>query len=157
MSRIDAIDAVILDLLQTCGTLKRTRIAGEVGLSVPSVSERMRKLEERGVITGYHAVVDARRLHIDVMVFIHVVVDGSVSHAAFVKRALKVEEVLEVHATTGEGSHLLKVRTRGLVSLERLLSRIRSWPGVQDTTVSMVQGTHKETRKLPVAPGKLPI
>ena len=87
MERIDEIDVKILNLLQAHGRMKRNRIAEEVGLSVPSVSERMRKLEERGVIAGYHAVVDGKRLHIDITAFIRVMVDSSSRYPDFVEHA----------------------------------------------------------------------
>ena len=148
MERIDDIDVKILTLLQENGRMKRNRIADEVGLSVPSVSERMRKLEERGVITGYHAVLDAKRLHIDITAFIRVMVDGSEYYGEFVKRALALDEVLEVHSITGEGSHILKVRTRNTTSLERLLSQVQAWPGVHGSSTSIVLSTFKETRNL---------
>ncbi len=155
VERIDEIDVRILELLQEHGRMKRNRIAEEVGLSVPSVSERMRKLEERGVITGYHAVLDHKRLHFDITAFIRVIVDGSEYYPEFIRRACALDEVLEVHSITGEGSHILKVRTRNTTTLERLLSRIQSWPGVHGTVTSIVLSTFKETRRLPVAPTEL--
>lgn len=148
MERIDEIDVKILGLLQANGRMKRNRIAEEVGLSVPSVSERMRKLEERGVITGYHAVLDPKRLHIDITAFIRVMVDGSNQYPDFVKQACALDEVQEVHSITGEGSHILKVRTRDTTSLERLLSQLQSWPGIHGTTTSIVLSTFKETRDI---------
>ena len=155
MERIDEIDAEILSLLQERGRMKRNRIAEQVGLSVPSVSERMRKLEERGVITGYHAVVDAKRLHIDITAFIRVMVDGSEHYTKFVEHALGLSEVQEVHSITGEGSHILKVRTRNTTSLERLLSQIQSWPGVHGSSTSIVLSTYKETRQIKATPMEL--
>lgn len=155
MEKIDETDVQILELLQTHGRIKRNRIAEHVGLSVPSVSERMRKLEERGVVTGYHATVDAKRLHIDICVFIRVMVDGSEHYAGFVERACAMEEVQEVHSVTGEGSHILKVRTRSTTTLERLLSEIQSWPGVRGTSTSIVLSTFKETRQVRAQPTEL--
>ena len=155
MDRLDDTDAKIVNLLQARGRLKRNEIAEEVGLSVPSVSERMRKLEERGVIEGYHAVVDAKRLHLDITVFIRVMVDGSEHNAAFVERAQALDEVLEVHSITGEGSHILKARTRSTSTLERLLSTLQQWPGVRGTSTSIVLTTFKETRALAVGPTAL--
>jgi len=152
MERIDEIDVRILDLLQTNGRMKRNRIAEEVGLSVPSVSERMRKLEERGVITGYHAFVDAKRLHLDITAFIRVMVDGSGRYPDFVEQAVTLDEVQEVHSITGEGSHILKIRTRNTTTLERLLSRIQSWPGVHGTSTSIVLSSFKETRAIQAEP-----
>ena len=155
MDRIDDIDSKILELLQANGRMKRNAIAEVVGLSVPSVSERMRKLEERGVIMGYHAVADAKRLHFDITAFIRVGVDGSAFYPEFVNAAVEIPEVQEVHSITGEGSHILKVRTRNTTSLERLLSRVQSLPGVHGTSTSIVLSTFKETRTLEASPMEL--
>ena len=143
---LDEIDATILNLLQDDGRMKRSRIAEEVGLSVPAVSERMRKLEARGVLVSYHAVVDAKHLQYDITVFVRVSVDGSEYYDNFVERACALREVMEVHSVTGDGTHVLKIRTRNTTSLERLLSRIQTWPGVHGTSTSIVLSTFKETR-----------
>ncbi len=153
--RIDEIDARILAFLQQSGRMKRNAIAEEVSLSVPSVSERMRKLEERGVITGYHAVLDAKRLHYDITAFIRVMVDGSGHYPDFVERVMTLPEVLEVHSITGEGSHILKIRTRNTTTLERLLSILQAIPGVHGTSTSIVLSTYKETREVQVRPMEL--
>jgi Lrp/AsnC family leucine-responsive transcriptional regulator len=155
MDRIDEIDVKILTLLQAQGRMKRNRIAEEVGLSVPSVSERMRKLEDRGVITGYYAVVSAKRLHIDITAFVRVRVENSEGYPEFVRRASDMPEILEVHSITGEGSHILKIRTRNTTTLEQLLARIQSWPSVQGTSTSIVLSTYKETRAIDVMPTEL--
>jgi Lrp/AsnC family transcriptional regulator, leucine-responsive regulatory protein len=153
MDRIDEIDVQILTLLQSDGRIKRNRIADEVGLSVPSVSERMRKLEDRGVVEGYTALVDAKRIGLDITAFIRATVDGSENYTRFVSEASSLPEVLEVHSITGEGSHILKICTRDTTSLEKLLSRIQSWPGVRGTSTSIVLSSFKETRQLTVHAG----
>jgi len=112
----------------------------------------MRKLEARGVIKGYRAVVDAKRLHLDITAFIRVAVDGSDHYASFVDRVTKREEVLEVHSITGAGSHLMKVRIENTTTLERFLSDIQALPGVSKTTTSIVLSTFKETRAVPAEP-----
>lgn len=71
------------------------------------------------------------------------------------EQATQEEEVLEVHSITGEGSHILKVRTRNTTSLEQLLSRIQSWPGVHGTSTSIVLSTYKETRTVVARPMEL--
>lgn len=150
--RIDEIDAQILDLLQDNGRMKRNEIAEQVGLSLPSVSERMRKLEDRGVIEGFHARLSPRRLNFDIAAFIRVSVDGSQNYESFIERAAALQEVLEVHSITGEGSHLLKVRLKNTGVLERLLFQIQRWPGVHGTLTSIVLSTFKESNRLPVEP-----
>ncbi len=152
MDRIDEIDARILELLQENGRIKRNRIAEEVGMSLPSVSDRIRKLEERGVIQGYHAVLDAKRLQVDIAAFIRVTVDGSPNYFGFVERAMEMDAIQEVHSITGEGSHILKVRTRNTGSLEKLLSAIQAMPGVHGTSSSIVLSTYKESRALKASP-----
>lgn len=152
MERIDETDVRILEILQADGRVKRNQIAEAVGLSLPSVSDRMRKLEERGVIQGYHAVVDAKRVGYDISAYIRVMVDRSNHYAAFVKRAQELEEVQEVHSITGEGSHILRVLVRNTAALERLLGSIQSWPGVHGTSTSIVLSSFKDTRAVPVEP-----
>lgn len=150
MEKIDEIDVRILQLVQESGRIKRSEIAEDVGLSLPSVSDRIRKLTERGVIKGYTAILDAKRLHFDITAFIRVRVNGSKTYPAFLAKAKNDSEVLEVHSITGEGSHILKVRTKNTTTLESLLAKIQSWPGVAGTSSSIVLTTHKESTVLPV-------
>lgn len=152
---IDEIDAKILELLQQDGRMKRSDVADEVDLSISAVSERMRKLEERGVIQGYKAVVDAKRLRLDITAFIRVSVDGSEHYSSFIDRVTSMEQVLEVHSITGAGSHVMKVRTKNTTSLERFLSEIQAIPGVTQTTTSITLSTFKESRAVPAEPMEL--
>ena len=154
MERLDPIDVEILRLLQADGRAKRTEIAEAVGLSLPAASERMRKLEERGVISGIHAHVDARRVGFDVAAFVRVAVDGSDHYAHFVDAASGMPQVQEVHAITGEGSHLLKVIVRSTTELERLLGALQRLPGVHATQTSIVLSTPKETPFVPLEEGE---
>lgn len=152
MEKIDEIDAQILTLLQADGRIKRNQIAEHVGLSLPAVSDRMRKLEERGVVTGYHARLDAKRLHFDVTAFIRVSMAGSEFYPAFIEQVTAMPEVQELHSITGEGSHLLKVRVANTSALERLLAAIQRVDGVRGTQTSIVLSSLKETSALPVEP-----
>lgn len=141
---MDAIDVRLVSLLQRAARLTQSELAAEVGLSAPAVAERIRKLEERGVIRGYSAVVDPRALGLGVTAFIAVVIGGSRHYPALAQRVADAGEVVECHSVTGSGSHLLKVRTATTGTLERLLAEIQSWPGVQSTTTSVVLSTMKE-------------
>ncbi|MDT0631664.1 Lrp/AsnC family transcriptional regulator [Rubrivirga sp. S365] len=152
MEKIDDIDAQILHLLQVDGRAKRTDIAEAVGLSIPSVSDRMRKLTERGVLVGTHAALDAKRLGYDVAAFVFIQSTGSEHYAAFVEGVTAMGEVQELHSVTGDGSHVLKVRVRNTTALERLLARIQALPGVRGTRTSLVLSTHKESTYLPAEP-----
>lgn len=152
MDRIDATDTAILHLLQTDARIKRTDIAEAVGLSLPSVSDRMRKLEDRGVIEGYYAVLDAKRLNRDLTAFVRVVSNGSSHYDSFIETVTAMEEVQELHSITGDGSHILKVRVRNAAALEKLLARIQEVQGVRSTRTSLVLSTLKETRYLRAQP-----
>ncbi|WP_263809550.1 MULTISPECIES: Lrp/AsnC family transcriptional regulator [Salinibacter] len=153
--RIDEIDAKILELLQRDGRMQRSDVAEEVDLSISAVSERMRKLEERDVIEEYRAVVDAKRLRLDITAFIRVSVDGSEHYPNFVDRVEGMEQVLELHSITGAGSHLMKVRTTDTTALEGFLSDIQAISGVSKTTTSIVLSTFKEERTVPTEPMEL--
>ena len=152
MEKIDAIDAQILHLLQTDGRVKRTDIAEAVGLSIPSVSDRMRKLTERGVLNGTHATLAAKRIGWDVTAFVFVQSTGSDHYPEFIETVTAMDEVQELHSVTGDGSHVLKVRVRNTTGLERLLARLQAVPGVRGTRTSLVLSTHKETTYLPAEP-----
>jgi Lrp/AsnC family transcriptional regulator, leucine-responsive regulatory protein len=142
---IDDVDIKLLQTLQSKGRRRRNELAEEVGLSLPAVSERLRKLEDRGYIRGYAAVLDAGLFGKDVTAFALVSVDTSRHFEDFLKHVEQDGEILECHAITGEGSHLLKIRTRNTASLEAILSNIQSWRGVLWTRTMIVLSTRKET------------
>ena len=152
MHRIDDIDIQLLNLLQEHSRTSQQDLANAVGLSSPAVAERLRKLEERGAIRGYTAVVDPKLLGHDVSAFIAVGINGSRFYPEFRERVLEHSAILECHSITGQGSHLLKIRLQSTSELEGLLAEIQSWPGVQWTTTSIVLSTIKETLCLPLAP-----
>lgn len=149
-NHLDEIDIAILNHLQENGRAQRNKIAELVGLSVPSVSERMKKLEEKGLIEGYNAVLSSKRFNFDITAFLYVQVDGSEHYPGFIKEALNEPEILECHSITGDGSHLIKVRTHNTTSFERLLSKIQTWEGVDKTRSNIVLSSFKETRALPI-------
>lgn len=148
--QLDETDIKILNHLQKHGRAQRNTIADIVHLSVPSVSERMRKLEEKGLISDYNAVLDSKKFNFDITAFIFVEVDGSERYPSFVDHVIKHPEVLECHSITGDGSHILKVRTKNTESFEKFLSLIQSWDGVSRTRSNIVLSSFKETRELPI-------
>ncbi|MCH7754762.1 Lrp/AsnC family transcriptional regulator [candidate division KSB1 bacterium] len=149
--KLDEIDLKILSTLQDNGRTKRNKLAEEVKLSIPSVSERLRKLEESGVILGYHSVLDARSVGLEVTAFIFLTTESSKFYAKIIERATEHEEILECHAITGDGSHILKIRTESTETLENLLSKIQAWPGVVNTRTDVVLSSPKETNVLPLS------
>lgn len=142
---LDDIDFKILEIIQKEGRTRRNDLADRVGLSLPAASERLRKLEQGGIISGYYAKLDHRMLGKDITAFIVVTVDSSKHYSTFIEHVQNTDDILESHAITGEGTHLLKIRTENTSSLEKLLAKIQSWTGVMKTTTSLVLSTPKET------------
>jgi Lrp/AsnC family leucine-responsive transcriptional regulator len=147
---IDEIDAKILEILQKKGRTRRNELAEQVGLSLPAASERLRKLEESGIIAGYYARVDHHALGKDVTAFIIATIDSSKHFTSFIEHTNSTPEILECHAITGDGTHLIKIRTENTAGLEKLLSKIQSWQGVAKTTTSVVLSTSKETTQIKI-------
>ncbi|MCE2503954.1 MAG: Lrp/AsnC family transcriptional regulator [Chlorobi bacterium] len=150
LTDLDAKDLELLKLLQEQGRTSLNSLAEAVGLSSPAVGERLRKLEEQGVILQVSARLAPDPLALDITAFIQVRVDSSTHYPKFLAKASADEEVLECHAITGDASHLLKIRTKNTGTLERLLGEIQRWPGVIGTRTNLVLSTHKESSAIPL-------
>lgn len=142
---IDEIDLTILRTLQKNGRTKRNELADSVQLSVPSVSERLNKLESKGYIEGYFAKLNRKAFGYDITAFIQVMMESSKNYKTLITKVEKMPQILECHAVLGEGSHLLKAVVKNTEALEKLLSEIQSWPGVTATKTTYVLSTVKET------------
>ena len=148
---IDEIDSAILGLLQDNARISQAEVARVVGLAPSAVLERIRKLESRGVIKGYAALVDPRELDQPMLAFIsvrseHAPGDDSVAHAL-----AKCPEVLELHHVGGYDCYLLTVLARDAEHIGQLLRhRFGRIPGVRSTRTTIVLETVKETPRLPI-------
>lgn len=145
MHAIDETDLKILEFLQRNSRMKRNMLAEKIGLSLPSVTDRLNKLEELGVIKEYITKLDHKLMGKDITAFIFVTSDSSSHYKDFIHHAQQNHEILECHSITGDGSHVLKIRTENTSSLEKLLAKIQSWKGVRSTRTSIVLSSHKET------------
>lgn len=142
---MDTADLRIVDLLQRNARQTQSEIAREVGLSQPAVADRIRKLEERGVLQSYVARVDAAELGVDITAFIGVGIEHPKFFDTFTKKVKGLDEVLECHRVAGEDSYLLKVKTKNTRSLDRLLVEVlRTLPGVTRTHTTIALATIKE-------------
>jgi len=148
--KLDEIDIQLLRCLQEHGRIKRNELAEKVNLSIPSVSERLHKFEENGIVRSYSCVLNARKIGLEITAFIFLVCESSDYYSRIIENALQKTEIQECHAITGEGSHLLKVRVENTQALEKLLSEIQSWPGVRNTKTDVVLSSSKETTVLPL-------
>jgi Lrp/AsnC family transcriptional regulator, leucine-responsive regulatory protein len=147
---LDTIDLQIIQILQEQGRIPHVKLGELVGLSAPSVIERVKKLEDGRIITGYHAVVDAKRLGKDVTAFIGVSINHPRLIGMFEQAVSTLDDVLECHHVTGQHTLLLKVKTDDTSSLERLISTIRSLEGVERTETMVVLSTHTERSQITV-------
>ena len=127
------------------------QIAEAVGLSQPSVADRIRKLDESGVVLGYVARLDPRRIGNDIRAFVGVRISHPRHHDAFTRRIQQIPEVLECHRVAGLDSYLLKVVSLNTETLDQLISEtLRRIPGVTRTTTTIVLATVKETTVVPL-------
>jgi len=147
---LDDIDRQILTLMQENCRLPLAKIGERVGLSAPSVLERVKKLEDGGIIIAYRAVVDARRLGKDITAFIGVSTGHPHAIDSFEREIESLDDVLECHHVTGIHTMILKAKTRNTSSLEELISRIRAIEGVVRTETMVVLSTHTERSQIPV-------
>lgn len=145
---IDGIDVQILNLLQNDARIANAEIARHVDLAPSAVLERVRKMEEKGIIRGYYTDISPRAVDYGLTAFVAV----RTSECLPAEEALAaIPEVLEVHDVAGEDSYVLKVRTKDTEDLSRLLrEKIKRIPSVVDTKTTIVLGTYKETSTLPL-------
>jgi Lrp/AsnC family leucine-responsive transcriptional regulator len=145
---LDATDIAILDLLQNNCKLALAEIGKQVGLSAPSIVERIHKLEEAGVIRGYVALLEARAVGKDVTAFIGVSISHPRAFEPFEKEVERAADVLECHHVTGQHTLMLKVKTENTETLEQLIDRIRAIEGVTRTETMVVLSTHTERTRV---------
>jgi Lrp/AsnC family transcriptional regulator, leucine-responsive regulatory protein len=150
---IDQTDLKILYILQNNGRTRLADIADEVELSAPAVMERVKKLEASGVIKGYQALIDSKKVGKDITAFIGVSIGNQRDIDHFAKQMLRYPDVLECHHVTGDESFILKVKSANTGSLEKLLGQIRSVEGVTRTVTRIVLSTAKEGQALDLANG----
>ena len=153
---MDELDYRIVDMLQRDGRATQLEISRSVGLSQPAVAERIRKLEERKVITGYTARVDASRLGKDITDFIGVSIEHPKYFEGFARQVLSMPEILEAHRVAGQDSYILKVRTSNTRTLDSLLvETLRTISGVTRTHTTIVLTSIKEETYIHVSPEAL--
>lgn len=146
---MDAIDLKILDVLQKDGRTSHSEIAKIVGLSAPSVGERVKKLEGAGIIRRYVALLDPNRVNRAITAVIAVTLDKPIHAKAFLLRIQELDEVLECYHVTGDMDYLLKVRTRSTGALEALITDdLRPLDGVVSTRTSVILSSPKEETRL---------
>ena len=157
---IDEIDAKILELLQADGRLSNAAVAEQVGLTTSTVFERIKKLEKKGIIQRYVALVDPQKLGKPITAFVRLIIgtapgeDYAASKQDFVAKCLAEPDILECHSVAGEECYLLKIRVATTNELEKLLERLRTYTLVAKSTSSIVMSTFKEGMGIAVRGGE---
>jgi Lrp/AsnC family leucine-responsive transcriptional regulator len=128
-------------------------MAAQVGLTVSSVHERVKKMERKGIIKGYVAVVDPDKLGKQLLAFLRLTVAPN-SRATEDINALcaRQPDILECHNVAGEDCFILKIRATGTKELEKLLSAIRASADANRAVTNIVLSTYKESTRIVPAP-----
>jgi Lrp/AsnC family leucine-responsive transcriptional regulator len=147
----DAIDLRILALLQNDACLTNAELAKKLGMAPSAVLERVKKLEQRGVIEAYVTRIKPESIELKLLAFIFIRTSEGPGSINTSKQLAKIPEVLEVHHVAGEDCYLVKMRARDSQSLVKLMrEKISILPGILSTKTTVVLETIKETNYLTI-------
>ncbi len=153
MRDLDRIDLKILDILQREGRISVTELAERVSLSATPCSDRVKRMEREGVITGYHARVNPGALGKNLLVFLEIKLSAKSGDVfdKVKKELLYVPEVMECHLVSGDFDYLVKARLTEMNEYRRLLGEIlKRLPASAESRSYVVMEEIKETLYLPV-------
>lgn len=148
---IDRIDRKILRLLQQDGRMPNVTLAERIGLSASACQQRVRKLEEEGVIESYHAKINPHKLGANLLVFVEITLARTSpdAFAEFSEAARKTDEILECHLVSGDFDFLIKARVPDMPSYRKLLGEtILMMPGVNESRTYVVMEEIKQEHKV---------
>jgi Lrp/AsnC family leucine-responsive transcriptional regulator len=151
---IDEIDQKILNLLQSNARYSNAELAEAVGMNASSAFERVKKLEKRGIITGYVATVDPDKIGKPLLAFMRLTIDTSAEQDYDTTRGIILDacaaepDILECHNVAGEDCFIIKVRAGGPKQLEALLAKIRRLTRSTRSVTNIVLSTYKETTRV---------
>ena len=148
----DAVDRRILEILLVDGRASHASVAKSVGLSAPAIGERVKKLEQAGVIRGSHADIDPVAVGLTITAYVAIAPQPRKPAQRLVERLLEYPEIEELHAVAGTYSFIAKVRLASTVALDAFLDRLFTTEGVERTETTMVLRTNLERQtRLPFA------
>jgi Lrp/AsnC family leucine-responsive transcriptional regulator len=149
---LDTLDKKAASFLMKNGRATWAELGHLLGLSAPSAADRVRKLEEQGVLRGYAALGEPALLGYPLTAYVSVSLGSHRQRAAFLRAIEKMEQVAECHHVAGDDDYLLKVRCRGTQDLDHLLARqLKEKLGVARTRTTIVLSTAKESVRIPIA------
>ncbi|MCB9076676.1 MAG: Lrp/AsnC family transcriptional regulator [Anaerolineaceae bacterium] len=141
---LDQVGWQIISALQQDARLSFAELGRRIGLSLPAVAERVRRLEEAGIITGYRAEIDPGKIGLTMTVFIRLSTTGS-QYPALIELIQQLPEVMECHHLTGADSFIMKVVVGSIAHLEKLITRLSTFG---PTTTSIVLSSPLKRRAL---------
>ena len=151
--KLDEIDRKILEILQSNAKITNAQLSKDIGLSPAPTLERVKKLENSGIIKSYHAKLDTEKIGLVVHTFVQVTLKGhnKKNIDLFLAEINQVPEVIECHHITGSGDFILKVISKDITSYQRLMLEKVSEIEVVDSLQSMViLSTFKDSKVMPV-------
>lgn len=147
----DAVDLKILALLQSDARLQNNELARQVAMAPSAVLERVKKLEQKGIIKGYTTRIDPGAMNLKLLAFIFIKSNKRPGDTSIAKQLSKIPEVLEVHHIAGEDCFLIKVRTQDAQSLLELMrNQFGKIPNITSTKTTIVLDTSKDDNYLPL-------
>jgi Lrp/AsnC family transcriptional regulator, leucine-responsive regulatory protein len=148
---IDDIDLRILDMLQRNGKLSQAKIAGAVGLTTPSVNERIKKMERHGMIKGFVALLDHEKMGLPITAYIDVALEHPRFEKSFIDDLERLLAVQECHYLAGDFAYRLKVKAANPAALADFLQqRLLAIRGVQRARTCLSLSSKKESTLLPL-------
>lgn len=151
-TKLDRIDVGLLELLQEDGRRPYAELGAAVGISGPAAHERVKKLEARGVITGYTVRVSAEAIGLAILAFTWVTQSPGTVATDLTGDFAAIPEIEACHHITGEADYLLKIRARDTFDLERVIRAVQTTRHVFSTETDVVFSTAFERRPIRPAP-----
>ena len=151
--KLDRSEKQILRILQRQGRTSNVELAEQIGLSESPCFRRVKRLEEGGIISGYAAVVDQRKLGLEVTAFVLVAMERQpdISVDAFIEKVKAEEHIIACHAMSGRYDYLMKVVARNMDHFSELcMEQILKYPGVRNVESSFSMREVKQSLALPV-------
>ncbi len=149
-SPLDSIDRHIVLALQSNARTSNADIARELDMAPSAILERIRKLEQRGIILGYEARLAPRLLGLGLTAFSFVRAAGTVPGKTLAAALVALDQVMEVHHVAGEDCLFVKMRVQDTDELSRTLDVVKAIPGISATRTTIVLSTEKESSRLPL-------
>lgn len=151
--KIDDLDKKILEILQSRAKITNAKLSEEIGLSPAPTLERVKKLEQMGIITSYHAKLNIEKIGLGVTTFVLATLNGHnrANIEGFIEEINKIPEVVECHHITGAGDFILKVIAKDISSYQKLmLEKVSDIKQVDNMQSMVVLSTFKDSKVIPV-------